>query len=439
MAKREINVFNISFLDLLSGALGAVLILFIIVPKLTSDIERQLQELEQIKELKIDVAKIENMMDKLRQSVPKQVLSKVEKQINNLDTQIKKLQKTTEDLALEVKNLQNKLAKCDEQRENAQKKIKELQQKIKDLENRMKNSDSIIAQLKKEIEDQKKRHEKEIQEVKQKLADSEKEKARLQKELEQMQPRITELEVQKEALEKEIVEVTKKKNEEIAKIKKQKEEEITQIKRELEKAKEESRRQAEKLAQFEEKAGLTFQDKNIVFIVDQSTSMRDNQKMDEVKAGLKMMIATMDDSYKVDIVVFPKSKDERYGYKYGSLKPVTENTKYDLYNYISNLKAYGCTPTKEVMDFVLTSSSYSGAGTITLLSDGLPTIRTTDTKCDEVTSTGEIESFIKSKSGGKTINCIGVGKEFRTKSSSDLKVRFMQNVAKQNGGFYIGF
>src|SRR5690606_31428163 len=33
MSRREIEVFNLSFLDILSGALGAVLFLFIVVPK----------------------------------------------------------------------------------------------------------------------------------------------------------------------------------------------------------------------------------------------------------------------------------------------------------------------------------------------------------------------------------------------------------------------
>lgn len=38
MARREINIFVTSFLDLLSGALGAVIILFIIVPKIVPDV-----------------------------------------------------------------------------------------------------------------------------------------------------------------------------------------------------------------------------------------------------------------------------------------------------------------------------------------------------------------------------------------------------------------
>ncbi|MFK7908564.1 MAG: hypothetical protein AB8B69_25770, partial [Chitinophagales bacterium] len=138
--------------------------------------------------------------------------------------------------------------------------------------------------------------------------------------------------------------------------------------------------------------------------------------------------------------IYPKSADERYGYKYGRLQSVTEDTKYDIYRYLSTLRAYGCTPTKEVMDFVFDSPNYRDANTIILMSDGLPTVRTTATKCDELNSTGEIEDYITSKNGGsKVINCIGVGSDFRQRNSNDLKVKFMKNLAKKNGGFYIGF
>ena len=54
MAKREINVFNVSFIDLLSGALGAVLILFIVIPKLTGDIKIIIDQMEQLQELKVE-------------------------------------------------------------------------------------------------------------------------------------------------------------------------------------------------------------------------------------------------------------------------------------------------------------------------------------------------------------------------------------------------
>ena len=50
MQRKEINIFSISFLDLLSGALGAVLILFIIIPKMTFEQQDAISQLEELNE-----------------------------------------------------------------------------------------------------------------------------------------------------------------------------------------------------------------------------------------------------------------------------------------------------------------------------------------------------------------------------------------------------
>lgn len=415
MAKRELSVFSMSFLDLLSGALGAVLILFIIVPKLTSDIERQLEELEQIKELKVDAAKIENMMSELKKSVP----DKIYKEMNS---RVKKLNETVEELAIEVKSLQNKLAKCEDKRAKVIEQKKELERRVKELEEEINNNGSLVKQLKEEIETQKKSYEKKIKELEEKVKQEELAKAELQKQIEAKTTEVTKLEVKTTDLQTE----------------------VSKVMAELQKAQEENKRQSEQIAQYKDRMGLVVDNKNVVFVVDMSNSMDkepEPQKIYEVKAGLKMMIATMDDSYNIDIVTYPKSRDERYRYKYGKLVPVTNKVKYDIYNHLTTLRALGCTPTKEVMEYVLDSPNYANAGTIILMSDGLPTRRIGGGgKCEDISATGEIESFIKSKNAGKrTINCIGVGKDFRTESSGDAKVKFLKNVAKQNGGFYIGF
>ncbi len=416
MAKREINVFNVSFLDLLSGALGAVLILFIVIPKLTGDIILELEQLEQMKELKVDVQKIENMMLQLKESVPEATFNELESRMEKLTTTISQLEK-------EIKVVQSKLAECDAQRKRLNQEVKDLKKQVVDLEARLKNNDKIVQQLQSEIND-------------------------LKKQLEQVRS-------EKEALEREVQDLkntVSQKDETIA-VEQTKVEDLTEnneaLKKELEKAKNEAEaakaevdKQKKQLKECQAKLGLDVGD-NVVFVVDISGSMDDDpepQKLDEVKAGIKMMVATMDETTSVDIVIYPKSADERYGYKYGRLQPVTEDTKYDIYRYLATLRAYGCTPTKEVMDFVFDSPNYKNANTIILMSDGLPTVRTTATTCDEVTSTSEIEDYITGKnSGSKVINCIGVGSDFRQRNSNDLKVKFMQNLARKNGGFYIGF
>lgn len=416
MAKRDINVFNVSFLDLLSGALGAVLILFIVIPKLTGDIILELEQLEQMKELKVDVQKIENMMVQLKESVPEATFNELQSRMEKLTTTISQLEK-------EIKTVQSKLAECDAQRKRLNEQVKDLKKQVVDLEERIKNNDKIVQQLQSEIED-------------------------LRKQIEQIRS-------EKEALAQEVQDLkntVSQKDETIA-VEQTKVEDLTEnneaLKRELEKAKNEAEaakaevnKQKTQLKECQAKLGLDVGD-NVVFVVDISGSMDDDpepQKLDEVKAGIKMMVATMDESTSVDIVIYPKSADERYGYKYGRLQPVTEDTKYDIYRYLATLRAYGCTPTKEVMDFVFDSPNYKNANTIILMSDGLPTVRTSATKCDEVNSTAEIEDYITGLNGGsKVINCIGVGSDFRQRNSNDLKVKFMQNLARKNGGFYIGF
>ena len=46
--------------------LGAVLILFIIIPKMSDDVEKQLQELDQLKAVKVQVARMDSLMLKLK-------------------------------------------------------------------------------------------------------------------------------------------------------------------------------------------------------------------------------------------------------------------------------------------------------------------------------------------------------------------------------------
>jgi len=416
MAKREINVFNVSFLDLLSGALGAVLILFIVIPKLTGDIKIKLQELEQIQELKVDIQKIENMMVQLKESVP-------EDTFKELESRMDKLGKTISALEAEIKSVQSKLAECDAQRSKLKDQVKTLKKQVVDLEDRLKDNDKIVQQLQSEIE-----------ELRKQLEQVKSEKQAIESQVTTLEGTISEKDGTIKTQQTTVDDLTKS-NDAMKK-------ELEKAKNEAEAAKAEVNKQKTQLKECQAKLGLDVGD-NVVFVVDISGSMDDDpepQKLDEVKAGIKMMVATMDETTKVDIVIYPKSADERYGYKYGRLQSVTEDTKYDIYRYLSTLRAYGCTPTKEVMDFVFDSPNYKNANTIILMSDGLPTVRTTATKCDELDSTGEIEDYITNKNGGsKVINCIGVGSDFRQRNSKDLKVKFMKNLAKKNGGFYIGF
>ncbi len=74
MKKREINVFNISFLDLLSGALAAVILLFVIVPKL--DIVSE-EDFEVYKELRRQFTSFDSLAVSLKGSIPEKEYNKI--------------------------------------------------------------------------------------------------------------------------------------------------------------------------------------------------------------------------------------------------------------------------------------------------------------------------------------------------------------------------
>ena len=81
MANKEINIFSTSFLDLLSGALAAVLILFIIVPKLTKEQDNSLKELEELKE---EVGDLKDLMEQIRNSVPAEIFEEIQAKLDEL-------------------------------------------------------------------------------------------------------------------------------------------------------------------------------------------------------------------------------------------------------------------------------------------------------------------------------------------------------------------
>jgi len=423
MARREIHIDYHWFLILFSKALGAMVILFIIVPKLTGDIKSKLVELEELQEIKKEVVVMDSLMQVIKSSVP-------EKLFKSMEEKVKAFKANTSSLEAQVKELQHALSKNDNQREYYLKEYNRLKDEIKKSETILKDHDRIVSHITTE-------------------------KDKLKNQLEVLQKQIKDCEELRKALENtsslesQIVVLQKNVESDLIKIRDM-EDAVTKYKEVLAQKDAQIRideaqidKLEKQLAECEpiKKAGLKIEDKNVVFIVDCSGSMDDApeaDKLDQVKAGLKMIVATMDDSYNIDVVIFPKSKAEDYSYKFGKLNKVSESVKYEIYRYMSSLKTFGCTPTRQVLDYVLTSPAYKEAGTIMFLSDGLPTKRLNEKDCGD-DDIPDLLQEIKAKSGGKIINCIGIGADFRNENISDPKVKFMKDLASQNKGFYIGF
>ncbi len=177
---------------------------------------------------------------------------------------------------------------------------------------------------------------------------------------------------------------------------------------------------------YQDRLGFELKGKEMVFVVDASGSMNTDNRMTEVVAGIKMMVASMDTSFRIDIVPFQNSN---YDALYRKLAPTNEQNKYKIYNYLSALTPAGGTPTGDAMEYVLKQSAYNNAGVIYLLSDGIP-----DGNAGSV-----LQNITSLNNGRKIINTIGVGKDFRDRNKSSDAKTFMEELAAQNGGFYIGF
>ncbi len=229
----------------------------------------------------------------------------------------------------------------------------------------------------------------------------------------------------------------------------------------------------------QEKGVMAFKiPKSVVMVVDLSGSMASDRNEDhedrisQVKAAIKMYIASMDQDYKIDIVFFPgfrenidsdackgfiikpeidpkcfsyERRDEaydndnlvcfKYGFFEGELKPLlTDDDKYYFYRKISCMKAYHDTPTKEAIEFVLSSKRYTAAEGIILFSDGEP-----DVLRKKILTLDQFLSNIrKMNNTDKKIFTVGIGQEFRNNSNTTA-VKFLRELAAGNNGFFLGF
>ncbi len=146
MAKnKEINVFSVSFLDLLSGALAAVIILFIVIPKATPEDREALETLQQ---MEVSVTDIQELLEQARNSVPRELMEQIQQQINRLNELIATLRQQVEDL-------QRQLAACQQEQERLRQEHQQiqqqLQQQIENLQQQLAQANQTIAELQQQI------------------------------------------------------------------------------------------------------------------------------------------------------------------------------------------------------------------------------------------------------------------------------------------------
>lgn len=180
--------------------------------------------------------------------------------------------------------------------------------------------------------------------------------------------------------------------------------------------------------------GFKFKGRNIVFIIDTSKSMLLEDRMGQVKAGLKMLITSMPSTYSIDVVQFPNGMRTPFHPLYGKLHRLGLETKEDVFDFLYGLKPNGATPTRDVLNYVF--KNYPDASDVVLLTDGEPSIHNSALKDDIY---GLLNEVRKLNPGTRLqINTIGVGEEV-LHDKAGRPYQFLRLLSEQNNGFFVGF
>ncbi|MBI2520056.1 MAG: VWA domain-containing protein [Bdellovibrio sp.] len=177
--------------------------------------------------------------------------------------------------------------------------------------------------------------------------------------------------------------------------------------------------------------GFKFKGKKVVFILDTSGSMEKEERIGQVKAGLKFFLTSLSDEYQIDLIHYPGSMVETYNPLFGELKKFTPQIKTQIFKMLYQIEPRGPTPTREALTFALTH--YPELTDIVLLTDGAPTVGMTYA-ADDI---GGILKMVQLLNHGIQISGLGIGRKFLDEPN-DPKFQFLFNLAQQNGGFFYG-
>ncbi len=179
--------------------------------------------------------------------------------------------------------------------------------------------------------------------------------------------------------------------------------------------------------------GFKFKGKNIVFIIDTSYSMTEEERMGQVKAGLKMLLTSLSGAFRIEIVQFPLGERAPFRSMWGTTKEFQGINRMDAFDFIYALRPAGGTPTRDTLLFVL--KNYEDVSDIVLLTDGVPTYHNSNQKDDIY----EILRLVREGNPRKVqINTIGVGANFLRDKTSD-QYKFLSLLSQEHNGFFVGF
>ncbi|MBI1185418.1 VWA domain-containing protein [bacterium] len=354
MARKEINIFSASFLDLLSGALGAVIILYILVPKLNIPVE----EFEEQKKLSEEVGKLGVAIEDIANLIPQEKLDAIKSQMEEVIAAKQALEQ-------KIAGLQRSLEECMKSNEENVQKIISLQQELKEAHQQLDEANQKLAAATAQIED------------------------------------------------------------------------LRPYKDWMDNCGFKPGDPCPETEALNVDVGFKFKGKNLLFIIDASGSMDTEGRMGQVQAGIKMLITTMSPDFNCDIMWFAEpSTGYYYDAKFGALQPMTDGNKTACFQFLNSLTPSGGTPTGIVLEHALGHSGYSNLTDIILLSDGIPSI-------PEGVTAGSILSKVRSINHGVAISTIGVGSHIISPDPAvpeQVEARkFLEQLARENNGFFYGF
>jgi hypothetical protein len=179
--------------------------------------------------------------------------------------------------------------------------------------------------------------------------------------------------------------------------------------------------------------GFNFKGKNLVFLIDTSYSMIEEDRMTQVKAGIKMLLTSLPSDYKVEVIQFPLGEEQPYRSLWGKTQDFNTKKRMEAFDFIYSLKPWGGTPTRDTLMFVL--GHYKGISDIILLTDGAPTFHNSDKKDDIYDLARQVRDHNFDKI---QINTIGVGVNF-VKDQESEQFRFLDMLSHQSKGFFVSF
>jgi hypothetical protein len=80
--------------------------------------------------------------------------------------------------------------------------------------------------------------------------------------------------------------------------------------------------------------GFKFKGQTIVFVIDTSYSMIDEDRIGQVKAGIKMLVTSLPNKYKIEIVQYPLGERAPFRTMWGSIKEASSMNKMDAFDFV---------------------------------------------------------------------------------------------------------